>query len=378
MRVMSINSLNRLPRRFLITRLLDFWCVVVIVCSIVMNLQEAQSEDVAINSSSPRVDEIFSKLNVPGKPGAAVVVIEKGAVIFKNGYGFADIDNEVPVDSDTAFHLASVGKQMSAVAIMLLVKEGKISLEDSVAKHLSQFRGWGSRVKVKHLLYHTSGLPDYYEDIEEYYKRPTNAQALRYLKSLGYLDFKPGAKYSYSNSGYDTVGALIQTVSKQKFADYMDDKIFRPLGMSNTFAFSNARREASKRAIGYYSEGGSYFKDDTSPLNGLHGSGSIYSSVDDMAKYDAALFSGDLLPDSLRSQLFISGKTNRGASIGYGLGWELGNDNEPYYAHSGAWMGFSTYYLHYPNRKLSVIVVSNDTDADGEGLAFSTAEVFKQ
>ena len=146
--------------------------------------------------------------------------------------------------------------------------------------------------------------------------------------------------------------------------------------MTNTFAFSNARRQASKRAIGYYAEAGEYYEDDTSPLNGLHGSGSIYSSVDDMAKYDAALFGGVLLPAELQAQLFVSGKTNKGVSIAYGLGWELGEYNGPYYAHSGAWMGFSTYYLHYPARKLSVIVLSNDTDADGERLAFSTALIF--
>ena len=355
---------------------MPIWYSIPTLLFLAFNCGDVRCENILPMNSNPKVDEIFSKHNVSGKPGAAVVVIKNGGVIFKNGYGFADIDNEVPVATDTAFHLASVGKQISAVGILLLVKEGKISLEDSVAKHLSQFRGWGNRVKVKHLLYHTSGLPDYYEDIEEYYNRPTNAQALRYLKSLAYLEFKPGAKYSYSNSGYDTVGALIQKVSKQKFSDFMEGQIFGPLGMSNTFAFNNARREASKRAIGYYSEDGTYFKDDSSPLNGLHGSGSIYSSVEDMAKYDAALFSGNLLPEALKSQLFISGKTNRGASIGYGLGWELGNDNGPYYGHSGAWMGFSTYYLHYPDRKLSVIVVSNDTDADAEGLAFSTAEAF--
>ena len=99
---------------------------------------------------------------------------------------------------------------MSALAIQLLVKDGKISLEDPVTKYLPQFRGWGARVKVKHLLYHTSGVPDYYEDIEQYYRKPNNSQALKYLKSLGYLDFKPGAKFDYSNSGYDTVGAIIQ------------------------------------------------------------------------------------------------------------------------------------------------------------------------
>jgi CubicO group peptidase (beta-lactamase class C family) len=370
-------TLMKLPQKFKCLGLINTRHLLPLLLILVFSSGHVQCENNAGSNSTSRVDEIFSKHNVPGRPGAAVVVVENGTVIFKSGYGFADIDNEVPVATDTAFHLASVGKQISAVAVMLLVKEGKISLEDLVAKHLPQFRGWGARVKVKHLLYHTSGVPDYYEDIEDTYKRPTNAQALKYLKSLGYLEFRPGAKFSYSNSGYDTVGALIQAVSKQKFSDFVDEKIFHPLEMSNTYAFNNARREASKRAIGYYSEDGVYYKDDTSPLNGLHGSGSIYSSVEDMAKYDAALFSGNLLPESLRAQLFVSGKTNKGTSIRYGLGWELGNESAPYYGHSGAWMGFSTYYLHYPARKLSVIVVSNDTDADAEGLAFSTAVIFK-
>ena len=265
---------------------------------------------------------------------------------------------------------------MTALAIMMLSHQGRLSIDDHVVKHLPVFRKWGEKVTIRHLLYHTSGLPDYYDDIEDEFSRPTNSQALQFLSSLGYLKFRPGAKFDYSNSGYDTLGALIQKVSGQRFGDFMNAHIFAPAGMTNSFAFDNSRRKASKRALGYALDRGKYSLDDTSPLNLMHGSGSIYASVEDLAKYDAALFGYQYLPKVVLDQSFVSGATNRGSSIGYGFGWELGNDNDinqPYYGHSGEWMGFSSYYLRYPTLSLSVIVLANCSDTDAEAIAFESA-----
>jgi CubicO group peptidase (beta-lactamase class C family) len=322
-----------------------------------------------------RVDALFAEQNKTDAPGASVAVVRDGETILKSAYGLADIEKKIPVSTATAFHLASVGKQMTALAVLMLSNEGKLSIDDPVEKYLPQFRGWGSKVKIRHLLYHTGGIPDYYEDIEDTYAKPTNSQALKFLAQLSYLEFRPGAKFDYSNVGYDTLGALVQKVSGARFGQFMEARVFAPAGMTNSFAFDPARRKVSTRALGYRLERKKYYLDDTNALNGLHGSGSIYASIDDMAKYDAALFGYRYVSKEVLDQAFVSGQTNRGRSVDYGFGWELLNDEdvgEPYYGHSGAWMGFSTYYLHYPARKLSIVVVANCSATDAESLVFAT------
>ena len=346
------------------------------IISVLTFLLCALGSQAQLNQAS--IDSIFAAYNQPAAPGASVVVVQNGTILFEAGYGFADIKRAIPVATDTAFHLASVGKEMTALAILMLGADGKLSIDDSVAKYLPQFKGWGSKVKIRNLLYHTGGIPDYYEDIEEHYRRPSNLQALKYLAQLARLKFRPGARFDYSNSGYDTLAAIIEKVSGQKFADFMNLRVFSVAQMSNTFAFDKARRSASKRALGYGLDHGEYYLDDTSPLNDLHGSGSIYSTVEDMAKYDNALFSHQFVSKQVLDQAFVTGRLNNGRALDYGFGWDLLIDsdlNQAYYGHSGEWMGFSSYYLHYPNLNLSVIVLSNSSSTDAESLAFQTAKV---
>lgn len=263
---------------------------------------------------------------------------------------------------------------MTALAILQLVNNGQLTLDTPVHTILPQFAGWGSAVTVRHLIWHTSGVPDYYESIEEEYERPTNEDALTYLASIARLDFTPGSRFEYSNSGYDVLGAIIEKVSGLTFPVYVETALFKPAQMKNSFAFSESRRKRSKRALGYAKKGRIYSLDDTSPLNDIHGSGSIYSTVEDLARYDKALFSGKFVPLSLLSEVFRSGSLSDGTPTDYGFGWELGTDEGvAYYGHSGAWMGFSTYYLHYPAEQLSVVVLSNYAETDGETLAFKIA-----
>jgi CubicO group peptidase (beta-lactamase class C family) len=265
---------------------------------------------------------------------------------------------------------------MTAVAIMKLVETGKVGLDQPVSRYLPQFRGWGAGVRIRHLLHHVGGLPDYYEDIEESYSRPTNRQALAYLARLAHLKFRPGRRFDYSNAGYDMLGSVIEQVSGQKFGAFMQSEIFAPAGMNSTFAFDSARRKASKRAIGYYRSGRRYEIDDSSPLNLLHGSGSIYSTIEDLLRYDDELFHARLTSTRSLEEIFTAGALSNGRSIEYGFGWDILKDERfglDYYGHSGEWMGFTSYYLHYPAVGLSIILLSNSSDTDVETLAFDVA-----
>jgi CubicO group peptidase (beta-lactamase class C family) len=339
-------------------------------------------------STEQRVDEIFSDLDEEGTPGAAVIVVRDGTVLFKGAYGEADLGKGTLVDTDTVFHLASVGKQMTAVAILQLVEKGKLSLDDPAAKYLPELRGWADKVTIRHLLLHTGGLPDVYEALEEKggapgRSDPDNAAALKLLAQWKRLDFPPGARQEYSNTGYDALGALIRNVSGQSFGAYMQEHIFAPAGMKDTFAWDAARRARSRHARGYDWAEDHWTLDDESPLNLLHGSGSISSTAEDMARYDKALFAkhpvNRLLKESSLAEILKPGRLAGGQTIPYGFGWDIDHNEENgalYYGHSGAWMGFSSYYLHYPQAKLSVIVLSNSSETEAEALAFETAEVF--
>jgi len=320
-----------------------------------------------------RVDELFSGFE-RDTPGAAVGVVHKGQVIFQAGYGSADLRKKTPVDPDTAFHLASCGKQMTAVAILLLVQDGKLRLGDRAVRYLPELRVWGDKIKIRHLLQNASGVPDPYSALEQASGRPTVDDELRLLASWRRLDFRPGTQYAYSDSGFDLLGLIVERVAKEPFPQFMQERVFGPAGMTNTFIFDDARVSQAKRALGYDRQLGDWVLNDSNDLNFLYGSGEVYSTVADLARYDRALFGGVLLrPDLLREMVTPSPISS------YAFGWVVDtafDSGEPYYGHSGLWMGYTAYYLHYPKESLSVMVLSNSSDTNTESLAFDTAEVF--
>jgi D-alanyl-D-alanine carboxypeptidase len=202
---------------------------------------------------------------------------------------------------------------------------------------------------------------------------------LRLLARWKRLDSPPGTQFAYSDSGYDILGTLIHRVSGRSYPEFLEERIFRPAGMKDTFVYDVIRLGKVKRALGYdHGFGGSWTLDDDSPLNLLYGSGGVYSTVADLARYDHALFGGQLLRATSLAQMLQPGELKDGTSVPYGFGWSLKTDaaGEPYYAHSGNWLGFTAYYLHYPKDGLAVMVLSNRSDTDTEYLATTAAEMF--
>jgi CubicO group peptidase (beta-lactamase class C family) len=325
-----------------------------------------------------RVAELFGDFEREA-PGAAVGVTRRGEVLFQAGYGLADLDRKTRIDPDTAFHIASCGKQMTAVAILMLVEEGKVDLDKPAAKYLPEMRGWAGKVTVRNLLHHTGGIPDTYETLKEREGVPTGLDALRLLARWKRLDAPPGTRFAYSDSGYDLLGALIERVSGRAYPQFLEERIFRPAGMKESFVYSPDRLRTAKRALGYdRAFGGRWILDDDSPLNLLYGSGEVYTSIADLARYDRALFGGQLLRATSLAEMFEPGLLKDGTPVPYGFGWSLTADANgvPYYGHPGNWLGFSSYLLHFPKDDLAVMVLSNRSDADTEYLAATTAEMF--
>lgn len=331
------------------------------------------------------IDDLFASLCKPDGPGAAVIVIEKGKVAFKAGYGLADLKADAAITPRSLFHLGSVGKQFTALGIMMLHEDGKLEYDDPIGKHLPELARFGDALTIRHLLHHTSGIADYDVDdalhsaIEERAKFPSNTDLLEVLAKSGKPVFKPGEKFKYSNTGYDVLGALIERLSGRSYAAFMQERVFGPVGMSNSFAMPSPRSKGPGMCVSYEMKGGRPTAVLTHPFDNVNGSGSVISNVEDLALYDQALFQGRLVKQATLEEAFVSGRLNDGTSTSYGFGWEVEkHDGKPTIGHGGSWLAFDNHYLHLPQQDLTVIVLMNQERSDPEAgkLATSVADVF--
>lgn len=314
-------------------------------------------------------------------PGGAVMVIQDGEIVHQNGYGLADVENGEPISTETVFHLGSVGKQFTALGVMILAEQGLLNYDDPISMHLPELAWMDDSVTVRRLLHHTSGIMGYddsddiYNALVESAEKPGNDELLQVLADPGDMLADPGDEYSYSNAGYDLLGVLIERLSGQSYPDFMEENIFASLGMSNTFAVPNDARLSAPEVAQSYSTEGAYEPD---VLDGLNGAGSIYSTLGDMYLYDQALYADTLVSQETLAEAFTSGVLNNGEDTAYGFGVELGEySGETYIGHSGAWLGFESYYLRFADAHLSVVVLLNFDYSDGaEGIAFSAADLY--
>jgi CubicO group peptidase (beta-lactamase class C family) len=336
--------------------------------------------DVPGRTLQERLGETFHLLDGE-RPGVAVGVSRNGEVLYQAGFGLADLERKIPIDPHSAFHIASVGKQMTAVAVMMLVEAGKVRLDAPASRYLKEMRGWGSQVTVRDLLQHTAGIPDTYQALGERGGVPTGLDALRLLARWKRLDFEPGTQFQYSDSGYDILGVLIERVSRRSYPSFLEERVLRPTGMTESFVYDPARLKQAHRALGYERElFGEWRLDDDSPLNLLYGSGEVYSTAADLARYDRALFGSTLLRPASLAEMVKPAVLADGTVVSYGFGWSLRNDEttgEISYGHSGNWLGFASYYLHFPKDGLAVVVLANSSDVDAEALAVATAGAFR-
>lgn len=317
------------------------------------------------NAANRKVDKFFASFVGKDTPGGAVIVLKDGQTLYKAAYGLANLEDGTPLTVNHAFHLASVGKQMTALAIMMLAQQGKLNYDDPIGKYIPELSHFGKDFTIRQMLHHTSGLPDYNAKLEKaMYARtdqPTNADLVAALSKMKAPSTKPGEAFEYSNPGFDLLGSVIERISGQTFANFMQKTIFGPLGMTHTFSLPNETRRADPLVAMSYT--GSTKSPEAYPyddLDGLYGSGSIYSTVGDMALYDEALYAGTLLPVSALQEAFQPAELNDGTTEPYGFGWELEKvKGQSYVAHSGAWLGFNSDYVRFLDQHFSVIVLLN-------------------
>lgn len=342
--------------------------------------------------SSNQIDVVFGPLKSGNAPGAAVLVVQQGKAVFRHGYGITDLRTLHPIGPDTNFRLASFTKQFTATCIMLLVRDGKLHYDDHLTDIFPEFPAYGKEITIRNLLNHTSGLPDY-EDLlmAQYPDTPPDnipqildAGVLKLLEQQTAGKFQAESKWEYSNSGYAVLAMVIEKVSGKPFGQFLHERIFTPLKMSNTLAYEKGKNEVPHRAFGHTKEKDGWRETDQSPTSAVLGDGGIYSSIDDLAKWDRALrerrllSEAEMLPALTPAQISNGpAKFPSGKEVRYGFGWFL----DPYkghkrMAHDGETMGFLTTIQRFPQDDLTIIVLANRSDVNPEELALKVADLF--
>ncbi len=305
-------------------------------------------------------------------PGAAVMVVDDGARVLVRTYGLANVAEGTPVRTDTNFRLASLSKQFTATAVMLLVEEGALSLDDTLTEVFDGFPDYGAGVTLRHLLQHNSGLVDYEGLIpEDYEGQVSDRDALRMMYEVDRTYFEPGSEYRYSNTAYAMLAMLVEDSSGLPFAEFLDRRIFTPLGMDGTVAYQRGISTVPERALGYTVEDGRVTPSDQSTTSAVLGDGGIYTSLDDYYLWDQALYTEKLLPRATLEEMWT------GNFGDYGLGWRVDEqDGRRRLHHDGSTSGFRNYVIRYPDERLTVLVLTNRRGPDVMPLAEAVAELY--
>lgn len=320
------------------------------------------------------IDQLMSRYQ--GQvPGASVLVIRDGQPVFRRSYGLANLEDNVAATPSANYRLASITKQFTAACILLLAEDGKLSLDDPVKRWLPSLPAAADAVTLRHLLSHTSGLIDY-EDVmpENFTGQLHDADVLRILEGQDHGYFAPGSGYRYSNSGYALLALIVGRASGQDFASFLRQRIFQPLGMDNTVALEEGRSTVAQRAYGYSEIDGRWLRTDQSPTSAVLGDGGIYSSIDDLAKWDAALYDERLLKKSSLNLAFSRATSTTEPDVPfYGFGWRINGDSV---WHSGESIGFRNVIVRYPKQRLSVVVLTNRNDPEPYKTALAIARYY--
>jgi len=324
------------------------------------------------------VDSLFTAYNGPLVPGASVVVIHEGRVVVRRAYGMADLEHQAAATPETDYRLASVSKQFTAMAVMLLAQDGRLRYDQPVRDFLPELPSTARSVTVRHLLNHTSGLWDY-EDLipESGTAQLDDRDVLALLGSKDSSYFPPGSTYRYSNSGYVLLGLIVARVSGMSFPEFLRARIFVPLGMGATVAHVEGSDTIPRRAYGYSPRGGAFVQTDQSVTSATLGDGGIYTNVDDMTRWDQALYGGGTeLVDAATMELATTPpQLPAGAATQYGFGWFIDQyRGETRWRHTGETSGFRNAIQRFPRRHLTVIVLTNRSSGEPEAFAERIAD----
>jgi CubicO group peptidase (beta-lactamase class C family) len=337
----------------------------------------SQAASASTGVSSTVSNYVRSEMERQHIPGVALLVSRAGKIVQAEGFGLSNVELQVPVKPETVFQSGSVGKQFTATAVMMLVEEGKVGLDDPLTKYFPDAPATWKEVTVRELLSHTAGFGDYPAKFN-FRKDWTEAELLKLVESIP-LAYPPGTKWDYSNLGYLTLGILIHRVTGEFYGDFLQQRIFHPLGMQTTRIISEADI-IPNRAAGYRLVKGQLKNQEwVAPKVNTTADGSLYFSILDLAKWDAALYTEKLLKHSSLDLMWTPAKLKSGQpnKAGYGFGWEMEERHGHHVVgHTGAWQGFKTAIARYVNDQLTVVVLANLAEAKPGAIAEHVADLY--
>ncbi len=293
-----------------------------------------------------------------------VLLARDGEIIFSRSFGFADFRNHTPLQPDTPFQLASISKTFTAAAVLILHHEGMLDIDDHAHKHIPEFP-WDN-ITIRHLLNHTSGVQNYMWLVERYWKderKPNNEDMLQlFIDHPRHLDFWPGTRFAYSNTGYGFLGLLIERVSRQSYASFLHERIFKPLNMDNSFVYdpNSSEMMTADRAFGFRPWRRTHLLIPDVRHDGVMGDKGIYASTYDLYTWDQAMTNGKILPEELWEKAFDYTTLHNGRQVRYGMGWRLQNFMDSHVVHHpGRWNGFRTSMKRFVDKDATLILLNN-------------------
>jgi CubicO group peptidase (beta-lactamase class C family) len=338
-----------------------FVSIIIILCFVHLSCDQDKSNINVRELNNVAIDLLLYDYDDGYVPGAALLIVKNNEVLYSKGYGIANLEIGYNISAETNFRLASITKQFTAMSIMILKSRDQLDYTSSLTEIFQNFPPYGSNITIRHLLNHTSGLVDYEELIpQNTTMQVKDVDVLNMMMNLDYTYFTPGTQYQYSNSGFALLAMIVEEVSGNGYAEFLEENIFAPLDMSNSVAFENGISSISNRAFGYSLQGDEFSLDDQSLTSAVLGDGGIYTSLNDMLKWDQSLYTDKLVSLEILNEAFTSGKLSNGVETGYGFGWRLDSySNRNRVGHTGTTRGFRNVYHRYPIENLSIIILTN-------------------
>jgi CubicO group peptidase (beta-lactamase class C family) len=324
--------------------------------------------------AQPETLDDYLKKTFTSIPGAAVSVISGGSIVFEGGYGYADAERKAAIGVNTRFELASVTKQFTAMAVMMEKEAGKFQYDSPLSEFFPEFHSFAQGVTIRNLLQHTAGFPDYSNLCRSGPAR--NDDVVNLMVKKGKLDFQPGSRHVYSNTGYALLAVLVERTSGLSYADYLENKIFDPLGMKDTFVNRWGLPPKTNLARSYNKPSTPLESPDIVNCNTIYGDGSVYSTAHDMALWNLYLEKNTVVGTSASTdEAYEPVKISDGNTFPYGFGWQLNAaSGMKRYSHGGSWAGYRTLNARFPERQFAVVVLTNAPRGDLEAVVMKAAD----
>lgn len=325
------------------------------------------------------IDGLFQRFD--GGPGCALGVIHEGGLIFSRGYGYANLDYDIPIRPNTVFDIGSTSKQFTAAAIVLLAQRGKLSLDQDVRDIIPELPDYGDPITIRMLIHHTSGMRDYLTlmslagmSFENVFHEEDGVELLTRQREL---NFRPNTEFLYSNSGYLLLAVVVRRITGSSLGQFLASEVFGPLGMQNTLVYEDRFRVVKNRATGYAPDGEGGFLIDHYFNFELGGDGQVYTSVEDLLLWDRNFYEPVIGGPEFLEQMHRRGVLADGDTLDYAFGLEIGEHKGlPVVSHGGAWGGFRSHLLRFPQQQFSVVCLCNVANANPGNLTRQVADLY--